>query len=270
MLIVFKAVYLLDDDTARIFWSSLMASRPQEAQNRFVEGCKILLSRVDALPDQRSREIFGEALLWVIANPEAINLYSRGRMRYSHLPNYVGFINLLSGVESWSAKWQSPVRKIFHDRQSQFEKLFADWHQIFSNAPDDEVIIPGDFEPMVLRKVFGSELIIKNSADSAGIQVVDLVLWLINRTIREDRLGPGATYLLSYILRHSRFHRFSFAGAIDLMKQLDKKYPKFEELDEATMKKVKEIQATMEQTRQNRMLEYSQQKLVQSTADEEN
>jgi hypothetical protein len=73
------------------------------------------------------------------------------------------------------AVW-SKVRRITHDRQSEFDKTLAFWHEMFSNASDEPIQLVG--EVIVVQKVVGSEFDVKTDADSAGIQAIDVILWL--------------------------------------------------------------------------------------------
>ena len=160
LLLVFKVAYLLDERILKLFWSSLMDRQEKRAYDKFCEVLHEILIRVEALPDNRSREIVSEAVQWAIDNPEAIHLHVNARIhKYGHLPNIVVFPELLGGIDLLSKKWNRPVREIIHDRQSQFGSALKTWHELVSNAKPDILTIPGG-EKHSLRKVFGSKFII--------------------------------------------------------------------------------------------------------------
>src|SRR5262249_36132916 len=63
-LLVFKVAYLLDEELVRSFWSCLMERNKDQACKQLVNVLSVLLTRVDRLPDRRSREVVGEAVKW--------------------------------------------------------------------------------------------------------------------------------------------------------------------------------------------------------------
>jgi len=56
---------------------------------------------------------------------------------------------------------------------------------MYSNARDDAVMHSFGSR-MVLRRVFGSEFEISDAKGSAGIQVIDVILWLFARSHKTD------------------------------------------------------------------------------------
>lgn len=125
----------------------------------------------------------------------------------------VGFGNLLGGIERQSALWNRGVDRIVHDRQHEFASAIRFWHQMFANAREDAVMVPFSGK-LVLRRVFGSHLEISSARECAGIQIIDVILWLFARSLKED-LPPNCQRLLDYV--HSRAHAddFSFANAAE-------------------------------------------------------
>ena len=199
LMMVFKIASVLDDALSQGFWDALMDKSDDRARDKMADFCRALRSRVGLIPDQRSREVVGEALDWASANPEALEfVYQTKISRKTHLPNMVGFGNLLSGIERQSNVWRRPVEVIKHDRQHEFEPALKFWHEMYSNALDDVVQLPLG-EKMVLRKVFGSRLEISSAEESAGIQIIDVILWLFARSLRGHVLPDGCQALLNYV-----------------------------------------------------------------------
>jgi hypothetical protein len=93
----------------------------------------------------------------------------------------------------------------------QFEQSLRFWHQMFANASADPLYLPGG-ERHILRKVFGSQFVISSAEESAGIQAVDLVLWLFQRVLSGNDLPPASARLMRFVFRRARQHDFSFAG----------------------------------------------------------
>jgi hypothetical protein len=259
LLLVFKVAYLLDEAIVREFWACLMDKNAKRAYEGFVAFCERLLGRVQALPDERSRQVVGEAVEWARQNPEVIYLHSCGKLaRYGHLPNMVAFTNLLDGLEMQSQAWHQPVRRIRHDRQMQFEKSLAYWHEIFSNASPDPLYMPFG-ERHVFRKVFGSEFIISSARESAGIQAIDIVLWLFKRVVNGEYLPPNSTRLMQFVFRRAHQHDFSFLGVSSRLSQIFKDISAARLSDEQ-WQKGQELLVEFEERRQGKMIEYEKMK----------
>jgi len=256
LLLVFKMEHLVDVPLAKAFWACLMEPKRQEAYRKYVAFCTELLSRVGQLPDARSREVFTDALEWVIANPEEITLNAGGRdARYQHLPNMVAFQGLIDGIEEQSKKWRRPVKLITHDQQMEFGRSLALWHELYSHASDEPLHWPGE-QPRVLRRVFGSEFIMSKDGDSPGIQVTDVLLWLFKRVIAETEIGPDSWELLNYALKRAWYQELSFkhvgAQLRESMERMDSA-----EITEEMLLKGQEMSAHEREMRRERLADFA-------------
>ena len=219
IMMAFKVAYLLDHEIVAGFWDALMDTKADRARQKMAEFCVNLRQRVDYLPDQRSREIVGEALDWAVANPETLEfVHASKNGRKGHLPNMIGFGNLLGGIEQQSATWHRPVEVIKHDRQDEFGSAIKFWHDMYSNARDEAVQLPLG-QKLVLRKVFGSKLEMSTALDSPGIQIVDVILWLFARSLRVA-IPSNCQALLNYVYTRAHQDDFSFAGTAERTEQL--------------------------------------------------
>lgn len=212
MPLVFKVAYILDDSAAVAFIDALMEKNNQRAWSKMADFCRMILPRVVDIPDARSREIVTDALEWAARNPEALQFVNSDKVgRKSHLPNIIGFGNLLGAIEKQSAIWERPVDVIRHDRQNEFAAGIKFWHQMYSNAREDVVEHPFGGK-MVLRRVFGSRLEISEAKASAGIQIIDVILWLFARAQKTD-LPPNCQAILNYAYGRGFLDDFSFKTA---------------------------------------------------------
>ncbi|MEM9013295.1 MAG: DUF3800 domain-containing protein [Pseudomonadota bacterium] len=211
MILCFKVATLITEQIARDFWDMLMARNEKTARQKIPGICEALLAQVPTLADARSREVVTETLTWSRDHPEALDIFIAGRQaKNGHMPNMVAFANLLDGLEGFSKRWRRPLRRIVHDRQSQFEGSLAEWHEMFSNASDEPIHRPG--ETIVFQKVVGSTFEVSASDDSAGIQIADLVLWLFRQHLSGKHLPPASGRLLNYVFKKGYHSDFSFDG----------------------------------------------------------
>ncbi|MGD9668816.1 MAG: DUF3800 domain-containing protein [Hyphomicrobiaceae bacterium] len=251
MMLMFRVATMLDYGIAKYFWSALMEPKQEKAQEMFVAVCEQLRTRVDQLPDQKTKKLVDDGLTWAIKHPDEIKMHSKGKLaRYGHLPNMVAFGNLLDGLEKQSIAWNRPVRRITHDRQMQFETSLARWHELFSNASPDPIFLPG--EKYVFQKVFGSEFCVSSADKSAGIQVTDLMLWILRRISHEIQISEECARLFGFAARRGYMHDFTFkhvsAEAERLVRRMLASEP-----DPVALQKAKEYIA-QDEARRTRML----------------
>lgn len=255
MLLVFKVAYILDEPIAERFLEALMEPNDKKAWSKMAEICRDLIPRVALIPDVRSREIVGEALKWIVDNPEALHFVHSDKVgRKSHLPNLIGFGNLLNAIETRSAIWKRPVEVIRHDRQHEFAAGIKFWHDMYSNAKQDVVQMPFGGR-MVLRRVFGSTLEISNAKDSPGIQMIDVILWLFARAQRED-LPPACQAILDYVYARGHLDDFSFAAAEQGTQKLIDRV-EGQPLSSSAMEDGAKLRAEIEERRQAGMRQYA-------------
>lgn len=209
-----KFAGVVTEDMARAFWASMMETNADRARGGMIQFCDDVLALLPGVADTGLRERIGPAIEWARENPEAIYFHSDGRIaRQGHLPNLVGFGNLMDGVEVQSQSWRRPVRRIRHDRQSEFEAALRWWHELYANASPERV-------PLMMGEMFkaqragGSTFEISTAEASPGIQVTDVIMWLFNRLNREKEIGPDSWRLMQWVFRRSRQNDFSFDGVL--------------------------------------------------------
>lgn len=211
LTLAFRVAGLLDDKLARSFWAMLMAKSEAKARAMIPAICEKFLERVQVLPDARTQEIVGAAFTWSRDHPEALDIFiSRRQAKNGHMPNMVAFKNLLEGLEQISKRWDRPIRRIVHDRQSQFEGTLAEWHLMAANASSEPVHLPG--ETHVLQQAAGSSFEVSASEHSPGIQIADLILWLFRQFLNGKEIPPDSGKLLSFAMRKALQSDFSFDG----------------------------------------------------------
>jgi hypothetical protein len=211
LTLAFKLASIVEEGIARKFWACILERNEDACRKMLVEVCEALLPNVDNIPDERSRVIFREGLKWARAHPESIQIHVDQKIALQgHFPNMVAFANLLDGLERHSKRFKKPVARITHDKQSEFEKTLATWHSMFSNAAPDEIRWAG--ETYTLQKVVGSQFEVKEDSESAGIQVIDTVLWLYSQLRKSKPVPPGCLSLLTHVFANGWENDFSFKG----------------------------------------------------------
>jgi len=261
LTVVFKLAYfILTDDIAQTVWNCVTASSEAKSKAYFVDAAVAMRGRVQLLPDERSRQVVTDALQWAIDNPNNFSTYLKDKInRYGHSPNFVAF----NGIELAARQRNRPIQEIVHDRQSQFEKTIGQWHEVVSR-PDlctvEPIYWPGEKEPHSLSKAPGSTFRTATEETSAGLQAIDVVLWLFKRVFDGKDLGPNTAKLINWVSRRALQHDFSFQGVGMLA---DKQLTAIMEADltEAQIAEGAKMRADYERTRLQNMEAYTRAKL---------
>ncbi|WP_062233608.1 DUF3800 domain-containing protein [Aureimonas sp. N4] len=260
LALTYKVSRMIDVETARLFWDCLCEPRPQRVQAMIPEICTGLLQHIDRVVDARSREIITEALEWARDHPEAIQMHvSSKSTRQGHFPNVVAFGNLLEGLDGYSKRWKKRVARITHDRQNQFEKTLAVWHEMFSNASDEPLDWAG--ETWVFQKVVGSTFEVKADDDSPGIQIADTILWLYKQVRNGRDLPRGCSALIAFAISRAWHNDFSFEG-VERQFVANNRELMFGEMTPEQIEESRGMISTLEQHRRDSLAQYARDGIV--------
>jgi hypothetical protein len=140
----------------------------------------------------------------------------------------------------------------------QFKKNFELVHEMVTNASPEPFYWVGG-EKHVVQKVAGSTFVMSSSDTSAGIQIVDILLWLAMRGFSGEPLPPQSFKLMNHVVRRARMHDFSFRG---VSKAIEEQYGDVmaAPLSPQALAKAMEIQAQYEGRRQQNLREYAEAK----------
>ena len=199
-LLLLKFVAILDAKDAELFWKAMTSERSGKSEMQAVSAIDNVLERVHMLPDARSRQLVGETLCWARNNIGRFSFWTRRKQtRHGHLPNLFTFPALVESISSAARYWNTEVDAIIHDQQSQFGDTLREWHSLFEGGEPERIFHFGD-TPIQFADIRGSRFEIGDSRVSAGLQLVDVVLWTFSRTVSKKPLGPIATELYELCL----------------------------------------------------------------------
>lgn len=211
LMLAFKLATCIDIETAQRFWGCILEANEKKAVSMIPDICVSLRNNLTDLRDEAARRILTDGLAWAEKHPECIQLHTdRRSARQGHFPNMVAFANLLEGLEDLSKRFRRPVSRITHDRQSEFEKTLAAWHELYSNASSEQISWAG--ETYSLQRVVGSTFEVKEDEASPGIQVTDVILWLYHQFRKGTDLPYGCLEILEYAHVNGWESDFSFDG----------------------------------------------------------
>ena len=199
-MLLLKLASLFDEELAKRAWEARIEINDAKAERDLVSVCVDLRSRVGKLPDARSRQIISDALNWAQNNPSEIYYNTKNKKhRLQVTPNVIGFQSVMHGIASRIKKHRKKESAIIVDQQSQFnqaQKTLSEHFAAMSGVP--AVNGPGlpeiDFSGMPKTPISFS-----SSATSAGLELVDVHLWVFKRFIERKDLAPE---LYALVKRH--------------------------------------------------------------------
>ena len=208
-VLLFKFLSLLYEEDIRLFWDSMTSTPSVEAEGNATLAIENALRRVDLLPDSRSRQLVRDTLSWARDNIGTFSIWTPSKkLRYGHLPNLFTFPALVASISETAKRWDSRTEKIIHDQQSQFGQTLREWHALYEMAEPERIFNFGD-TPIKFGDIRESKFEIRDSKTSAGLQVVDIVLWTFARIVSGKPLGPMSRELFNLCFSPDDFYLMS-------------------------------------------------------------
>lgn len=220
-MLLMKVSFLFDEALCRRAWSIRLEQNPARCAAQLAALCDDLRARVHILPDARSREIIASALIWAAARPEEISYGASNRESALQIsPNLIGFQQVLQGIADMSMRMSRQVRSIVVDRQNEFntaQEFLADFYSrlrgsSFKMPPGMPNFDWSNMPPVPPRFAAGDS--------SAGLEMVDVYLWIMKRAV-EGRDLPNELHRLLHGQRHrGRVDEVSLRGIDQRWRQL--------------------------------------------------
>lgn len=256
-ILLIKLHHITREDDLRDIWAALTTTDFEEARALLERALRSITSRIGLLPDQRSREVIGEAMEWAAKHPEELGIkFQTKKLILNHHPNVAMLTPLLSEVQRQAEHWKTAPKVITHDQSSQFQSAWRELHQNLTNANGFEFqLIGGPKQKLGIDK--NSSFVIGDSRTSAGIQFIDIALWLWKRAHGGVALPAEAQELIARILKNTANpFEMSYDATVNLAEQT--MAPIMEaELTEADIERGKRLLKESETNRKARMAEFN-------------
>lgn len=209
-MLLLKVAYIFTEDLLKKAWEARITIRDDKAESLLVEVCEGVLERAFLIPDERGRELVEDALRWVIRNPSSIcyNVSDKAaRLQIS--PNFIGFQSVMHGIASRLELTGRKARRVVVDRQAQFndaQKWIADFYDKAREVP--WVAGPG-LPVMNLKNIPDVAIDCVPGDQSAGLELVDVYLWVFKRLKEEKELAPEIYILVKKQLAKAKYDEVS-------------------------------------------------------------
>jgi hypothetical protein len=203
-------VALLTIEDREEFWE-VYAKADTRGFQRILMG---LQGRVETyINDPRTRQLLLDAIAWALANPEPLLEGTRSEM---DSPNVVALTLLIEILHQLNNQHGLVIGTFIHDEQKQFGKwlktaydLSRNWGSARATSP---LALITDLKEM---STFVGEFRTVNSKHSFGLQILDVVLWLVKRFIDDPEAVHGKCRdLAEYVFKDGYISEFSHGAMI--------------------------------------------------------
>lgn len=96
-----------------------------------------------------------------------------------------------------------------------------------------------DENTILHRGIPRKAIVVSTSADSVGLHIVDIYLWITNRVLSGARLNPELSELAGLFFRHAMTDGISLEGLVGRFQAFEQNLPALDELSEDQRKVVK-------------------------------
>ncbi len=165
------------------------------------------------MPDKRSRELISGGLKWAKANPGEISYGSSNKESSLQIsPNLVGFQQVLQGIALHSTKVGRKVRKITVDRQTEFNSAQAELADTYGKLRSHKSEMGPGMPKFDWSRMPKTSPIFRPGDESAGLELVDITLWLWKKKLEGKSLPAELENLIWAQSRRGRTDEVSLAG----------------------------------------------------------
>ena len=146
--------------------------------------------------DQRLKELIIDAISWAIKYPDPLLEATRSKL---DAPNMIAFSLLIDGIHNLITDSKYRIFRFIFDEQDQFGKtmseLFTILHRIKFSSNNITFMV--DAEEV---DTFNCSIEMIPSHTSAGLQLIDIILWLLKRNLEKPFEGYPLCEKLTYLI----------------------------------------------------------------------
>ncbi|MDQ1228499.1 hypothetical protein QE443_004760 [Pantoea ananatis] len=216
---------LFDDELAEKAWRARLEAHDERSSSLFSEVCGELLQRVHILSDARSVELITDALSWAIVNFDELGYNCKtNKEKLQIMPNMIGFQSVLHGICS---RLGAPNRKadIIVDQQSQFNTTQRELNEFYYQIREQPWVLGPGLPVMDMKNMPAKPLVFQSGTKSAGLELVDIYLWIFKRYMEGKELTRPLTRLLYTNLKTARTDSVSLQSVAKRFKEFFEKLP---------------------------------------------
>ena len=249
-VLLIKLASLFDEDLAKTAWNARISLDNNIAHAGLIRVCETLIQRLDSLPDLSSRQLIGDCLTWAIKNPDKISYNVSDKQSILQVsPNIIGFQSVMIGIANRVKSSQLKASKIIVDQQSQFNKAQRTLAEFYATAKGVKLQTGPGMPKMDLKNIPNVPIEFSSSNNSAGLELVDINLWVFKRFMEKKDLAPQLFSLIRPHLHRGRTDEISIRAIIDRWSKYFDMIPELDEMPEEQIKIARKVLEVDEQRR---------------------
>jgi hypothetical protein len=209
-ILLWKVAILFDVETLKKAWNARIQKNDELATKEFLDVCKTILTRLEVVPDERSRQIIGDALAWAMENPQELQYNTKSkRESYWITPNLIGFQHVMQSIalRIKDGKSKSPV--IVVDQQTQFNKTQRSLAEYYAEASGRQFDFGTGLPEIDFTGMPVTPILFQSGLDNVGLELVDIYLWLFKRLFEGKEIAPELHPLLAPHISNGMYNEIS-------------------------------------------------------------
>jgi len=189
--LLLKLSQLFDENMAKEAWEARIETNDQEAERKLINVCLSVINNLSMMTDARAKELISDAMNWVIKNPSEISYNISSKEQSLQIsPNLVGFQSVILEIHQKLKLNSTEAKVIIVDRQSEFNRAQEYIHNFYQQQNDVYALGVLGMPEMDLRDFPKVPVICTPGNESAGLELVDVYLWIMKRIIEDKRIAP--------------------------------------------------------------------------------
>ena len=180
---------------------------------------------------------------WVISNSSKINYNINSKKDSLQIsPNLIGFQSVLQGIASRLKSSNAEAKALIVDQQSQFNNAQRFIYDFYKNQKGVYPLGALGMPVMDLRAMPEIPMACVSGTESAGLELVDLYLWILKRLSENKFVSPQLEQLLNDQYSRSLFDDISLKSIENRWSHyFDNELPQLEEMSAESLAKGKEL-----------------------------
>jgi hypothetical protein len=203
--LLLKVACLFDEELAKRAWEARIETTDADAERNLVSVCVELRSRVKRLPDAQSRKIISDTLNWAENNPSKIYYNTKSKKDRLHIaPNIIGFQLVMHGIASRIKERDRKESAVIVDQQSQFNQAQKTSSEFYAAVRDIPFVNGPGLPAIDFSNMPTTPITFSSSTSSAGLELVDIYLWVFRRIFEQKELAPALYTLVKPLILRGR------------------------------------------------------------------
>ena len=199
-ILLLKVASLFDEEMAKQAWRARIEVDDATAQLGMITVCRELRGRVSRLLDARSRQLITDALTWAESNPASISYNVSSKKSILEItPNIIGFQSVMHGIANRIRRSKRSASRIVVDQQSQFNKSQRNLAEFYHSIRRTQTVAGPGMPTASFSAMPAVPITFSSSKQSAGLELVDIHLWVFKRAMEKMELAPE---LYSILMPH--------------------------------------------------------------------